>query len=243
MKNSLVFGLATLLVFMVAVDTVSAQGRGGRGGRGGFGAFGGQNNNLGLLMNRQIQEELELVDDQIDELREVQQRSGEIMREAFSGIDWRNMDADEREEAMAEVREKMEEDMKDLQKDVDEILLPHQRTRLKQIAIQSQSRGRNGVAGALGSDAVAKELGLSEEDVKELEEKNQEVQEKLREKIAKLQKEAEEEVLSVLSSEQRKKYKEMVGDKFEFQNFGGQRGQRGQRGQGGRGGRGGGGGN
>ena len=234
MRNSLVFGLATLLVIVVAVDSVSAQGRGGRGGRGGraFGAFGGQGTNLGLLLNRQVQEELELVDDQLDELREVQQRSGEIMREAFSGIDWRNMDADERQEAMAEVRAKMEEDMKDLQKDVDEILLPHQRTRLKQISVQSQSRGRNGVAGALGSAAVAKELGLSEEDIKELEEKNKEVQEKLREKIAKLQKEAEDEVLSVLSSEQRKKYKEMVGDKFDFQNnFGRGENRRGRAGE------------
>ena len=244
MKKSLVFGLAALLVMMVVADTVSAQGRGRRGG---FGGFGGQGNSLGLLQNRQIQEELELMDDQIDELQEVQQRVGEIMRDAFSGIDWRNMEGDERQEVMDEMREKMEEEMKDIQKDVDEILLPHQRTRLKQITVQTQSRGRNGVVGALSSSAVAEELGLSEEDIEELREKQEEVQKKLQEKIAKLNQEAEDEVLSVLSSEQRKKYKEMVGDKFEFQNnFGrGQRGQRGQRGGGGggRGGRGGDGGN
>jgi len=76
-----------------------------------------------------------------------------------------------------------------------------------------------------------------------MKEKASKARETLTAKIAKLRKEAEAEVLSVLDSEQRTKYDEMMGEAFDVDSLfqrGGRGGQRGRGAQGGRGGRGGG---
>jgi hypothetical protein len=143
----------------------------------------------------------------------------------------------------------MEESQKALAKQVDEVLMPNQRDRLKQITVQAQGTG------ALSDEEVAKELGLSDDQEKQIQQVRQEAAEKMREnfrpgaggdgdrearreQFQKAQKETDDKVLAVLTSEQRDKFEKMKGEKYEdvselrfggFGGFGGPGGGRGQR--------------
>ena len=61
-----------------------------------------------------------------------------------------------------------------------------------------------------------RELGITDEQRKELKKKRAEVEEKLRLKLDQLRKEAQEEIFSVLTPAQRDTLKELVGREFEF---------------------------
>lgn len=233
--------ILSLCIVFVGLDTggiVNAQPP-GAGGRGGFNMNAMMSNGLFLLQDTKVREELVLLDDQMKELEKLQEDFRSEMMKMFSGM--RDMNGEDRAAAMEKVQKDMESLTKSFQADVDEILTKDQQKRLKQLAVQSQSRGR-GVGGVLLMDDIKKDLDITagqEEKVKEAVEK---AEKKLQEEVAKLRKNAEEEVLKALSSEQRSKYREMVGDPFEFSNpfamFGGGQPNRGgdQRGGGRRGG-------
>ena len=233
------FTVLTLAVAVLIGSTAMAQpGGGGRqgGGRGGFGGFGGGGGATGtimLLLREDVNKEIELLDDQKEELQELQSGMRDRMREVFANF--REMSDDERREAMTDFG-------KSIQEDIDEVLLPHQSKRIKQIALQQQMAG--GTTRGLRGE-VAEELGLSEDDLEEIEEKSREAASELQKKISELRAEAQKELLSeVLTPSQQKKLKEMMGEKFEFDTtqraFGGRGGFGGQGGgQGGQGGRGG----
>jgi len=232
MKAARLFGFGILACAMVVLiaDAANAQrggggNRGGGRGGGGFarGAMGGFGEVM-MLRSEQIRDELEVTDEQWDDLQQLQRDMMGEMRNMFQEM--RDMDEDERADFMKEVTE-------DIQAEIGEILLPHQTKRLKQVSLQQSMR--RGTGGLLRNQAVIDELDLSDSDIEKLEEKNEEVQKELNEKIAKMRKQAQEEIFSVLSKEQRSKLKEMMGDDFEMQ----QQNGRGNRG-GGRGGRGGG---
>ncbi len=202
------FGFVALLalgLMVVGADLAMAQ-PGGRGGdRGGFGRM--FNNPLMLLRNERVQEELELVDDQVEELNELQQEIMEKVRDMFR--DMRDLDQDERADRMKEIGEYME----DIQKDVDSILLPHQQQRLRQLFYQTQTRR----PGALPvTDELAKELNITEEQMEKMREAAEKANEDMRKEMEKLRQKAMEKVLSVLSAEQRAKYKELMGEPFDM---------------------------
>lgn len=219
--------LVTAVISMVCVDVAFAQ-PGGRG-RGMMRMMGG-NNQFGLLTNTRVQEELELVEDQIKELEEIQDEAMQVIRDMFSEMQDRGGD---RGEAFRNIREKMQEKMKPFESRVKEVLLPHQHDRLKQLSYQSSGRGQ-GAGGALANEDLLDELELSDKQREELKEAVEEAREKLRKQYAKLVKDAEEDILKVLDSDQRKKYREMVGESFQFddgqQQRGRDRGDRGRRG-------------
>ncbi len=149
------------------------------------------------------------------------------------------MDADERANAWTEIQEKMKASNKEFDDKANDILLPHQVTRLKQLIVQSQSRRSGGPSSGALPSMMIEELDISDEQMEEMKKKAEEVREKMNEKIAKIRQQAEEEILSVLTADQRAKYKEMVGDAYDFNTnrgggFGGFGGQRG--GPGGQGG-------
>ncbi|MFO0526921.1 MAG: hypothetical protein ACK52A_02360, partial [Planctomycetota bacterium] len=142
-------GCLVLGLLVAASQTVDAQGPPG-GGRGGMGGMfgGGQAAGLMLLMNPKVQEELDLVDEQIEDLKALQEEMQNAMRDMFSGM--RDMDPEERRTAMEEMRGKMEKKAEEFQAEVDEVLLPHQSKRLKQLAFQTQNRVVGGFGGRGG---------------------------------------------------------------------------------------------
>ncbi len=211
------FFACAALACMICADVAVAQGGGRtRGNAGGMMRMMGGNNQFGLLADRRIQEELELVDEQIEELESIQSEAMKVIRDMFSERqDWANADREN-------IREKMQEKMKPFEGRIKDVLLPHQHSRLQQLAFQSSGRG-SGAGGALNNPRLLDELNVTDEQKKQLEEAIEEAREKLQKQIAKLQKEAEDDILGILDTEQRKKYRELVGDSFNFDNRSGLR--------------------
>jgi len=239
MKTKKVLGavMADADISLFSVDMVHAQRGGGRM----MGMMGGQNNQFALLANKDIQEQLDLVDDQVKELESIQEEAMQIMRDMFAEM--QDLPREERGEAMRGMREKIQEKMKPMESKIKDVLLPHQHDRLKQLGFQNSGRNE-GAGGALMNDTLLEELDVTDKQREELEEAMEKAKEDLKKEYAKLVKKAEEKVLKVLDAEQRKKYRDMVGEPFQFQErrgWGGGRtggNDRGGRDRGGRGGRG-----
>lgn len=241
-RKSLLIAALSLAALAMIPAVGFAQGRGGRGpggpggpgggpggfgfgGPGGFGGFGGRGGGeTMLLLNDQVRSELELTDDQMERIRAASEkaREGLDFREMFR--DFRDLTEEQRTARMEEIRTKMTERQEATRKELDTILLPQQSKRLKQIATQQRMRGGPG-GGNVNSDFLAEELKLTDEQKQKLAAKAQEVEQKLRERLTKLRKDAEDEILSVLTVEQRATLKDLTGDPFELR-FGppGQRG-------------------
>ncbi len=219
-------------------------GPGGPGGpgRGGFGGFGGGPGGPGgggelmLLASEQVQKEIELIDEQIKEFEKLREEQQEKMREMFAGM--RDLAEDERRAKFESMRGKLEEVQKELKEKMNAVLMPHQLDRLKELNIQIRGMG------ALDDPEVAAELKITEEQKKELAAKREELGRKMREvftgnrgdgqqrgpseemraKFQQMQTEMTDALLGVLTSEQKARFEQMKGKKFEFdrsQMFGG----------------------
>ncbi|WP_345325098.1 hypothetical protein [Novipirellula rosea] len=225
--------------------------RGGRGGPGGGGpgGAGGGDPTFGLLMIEKVREEIELMPDQVEALKKVREDGGE--RGQRPDFDFREASEEERAEFFKKMQEERKERSAKLREQLEEVLLPGQLSRLKEISIQVQ-----GVA-ALGNEDVQKELKITDAQKKELEEAREKIQTEMREKMrelmasgdrdkmreafGKVREDVETQVLAVLTADQKAAFEKMKGEKFEMPEGvqGGMRG--GARGgaQGGDGGRGG----
>lgn len=196
-----------------------------------------------MLQEDSVCRELEISDDQLGKLRDIQESVREEMQSHYQGFnfaDLRNLSDDERRARFEEIGKKNEEITAKAHKEVDQVLLPNQRARLKQLVVQQQIRFQ-GVPGALSAGKLADTLNVTAEQKEKLAEKAREVQVKLQEAIEKARQDAQDEILRVLSPEQQAQLKEMMGTAFAFQSpgFGGPPAGRGGLGEGGRGGRGG----
>ena len=259
-----------LLAFMVTPAMAQQRGQGGQGGRGGaagggfgsrgggsmFGGRGGGDMTMTLLRVEAIRTELEISPDQEEALTKMQEQG----RTERPNADFRNMSEEERTEFFDKMRKEAAERNTKMKEQLEEVLFPEQLERLQEINIQLQ-----GIAALRNAD-VAKELKITDAQKKELEEVQAGLMEKMREgmrelftsgggregmreKIEKMREDMEGDVLGVLTSDQKKKFEEMKGEKFEMpegafgrggQGGGGGFGGRGGGQQGGRGGRGGG---
>ena len=249
--NSRMWMAVSLFAVAILATPSLAQGPGGPGGPGGFGGgFGGGGFGGGglteMLRRDDVRAELELVDDQVKDMEALAEKLRARMQEEFTKLREAGNDGN-REDRFAGMRETMQKIAADAEKQVGEILLPHQMKRLKQL--QNQMRMQGGSTRALTDGSLAEELGITDAQKEKLRESATKVEQELRQKLAELRKEAQEKLLAELTPEQRSKYKELVGDPFEFQRpeagrgpggpgFGGAGGGRGGAGAGGTGGRG-----
>jgi Spy/CpxP family protein refolding chaperone len=182
------------------------------GGPGGFGGGG----ILQLAMRDEVQQELQLVDEQKDKVRNLVDGARDKMRDQFRDVfaNMRDMSDEERQAKFGEIRTKMEEMNADMEKDLGKVLLPHQIERLKQIDLQTKMRYRG--AGALTGGDVAKALNLTDEQREKLEKRAAEVQEELQTKIRELQADARKKMIDVLSPEQQAQLQKLMGDNFDI---------------------------
>jgi hypothetical protein len=165
---------------------------------------------FGMLSNPSVQKDLQLVDEQVQQIDEINREFGEKIREKLeegrddsgkmqfgpgSGID----------ELFAELREEQ-------QTRINSILLPAQQVRLKQVSRQMHAK-HMGTAKAI-LNGLASDLEITDEQRKKIKVKSTELQRDMEAKIAKLRAEAKEHLLQELTSEQRKKLKELLGDEF-----------------------------
>ncbi len=215
MKRWLLSVSAVLGILCVSASSYG-QGPGGRGGPPGGGrGFGGPGGGGGLevLMDENVRKELDIVDDQANKIRTISEKMRDEMREMFSGM--RDIPEADRQAKFAELREKMQARAQSMQKEIDEVLLPQQRDRLKQVMLQSRMRNQ-GTSDSLMSDEIAKELDITDEQKQKLREAAEQAQTEMRQKIEKLRQEAEQKVISVLTTAQQEKLKKLIGNKIEF---------------------------
>jgi hypothetical protein len=111
-------------------------------------------------------------------------------------------------------QERLKELRDQLAKEVEDVLLPHQKKRLDEIALRMKMRQR-GTTGSLVDTELAKSLDITDAQKDRIRRKAEEVQKDLEEKIAKLREEARQEILEELSPEQKTRLKELLGAEFD----------------------------
>jgi hypothetical protein len=198
-----------LLVGLAAPALAQRQRQGG-----GFGRGGGN-----LLTNKSVQDELKITKEQKDKIDEASKKIAEKMRDEFAKL--RDLQGDERREKMQALFKQTNEEMT---KAAD--LTSEQQKRYGQI--QLQQRGTRAFTDA----DVQKKLSLTDaqkdtiktalkerddkikEETKDLDRRND--AQKIREIRQKLGKEAEGKIAATLTSDQKKTWADMVGEKFEI---------------------------
>jgi len=163
-----------------------------------------------------VKDDLELVDDQLQKITQIRTDMQKEMSEMYKKT--RDVPREERMERYGELSKELAEKVEN---QIKEVLLPEQVARLSQISLQMRLRSYYSLGQALSGDKLAKSLGISDKQKKELLEVQQEVQKEMREKLsefqAKLREEAQEKILKVLSKKQRDKLETMKGEEFEYQ--------------------------
>ncbi len=243
--------LAGVLV-SASCTAIYAQGPGGGRGQGGGGFGGGMRGGMfgsglaGLLQIQEVEAAVKLEDAQKTELREAREATqAELAKLRPAPREGGNRGGFQ--PPSDEDRKKMEEIREEAEKKLAEILDPVQFNRL--LGIFAQQNTLQGLAHKL----VAKEIGLSDDQVAKVKEIQEEVGAKnrelmsggggggfnpeIRDKMTAAREEAETKALALLSQEQKDKFEALKGEKVDIR-FGGGRGQGGP-GQGGPGGRGG----
>jgi Spy/CpxP family protein refolding chaperone len=226
-----------VMVSQVALAQQEEGRRGGRGreGRGGFfGGGRGMTSALQLATNEQVQKAVKITEEQADKIKDINDELREERGKLFEG----GRDAGGDRDA---VREKMQELTASATKKLNEVLDATQQKRL--MGVQIQLNGANAVM----DPAIGKELNVTEDQKKKLEEvsrSNRDAmrelfdagdREGMREKMEKQREEANKKLLAVLTSEQQAQLESLKGEKVEIDmasfrgRFGG-RGERGERG-------------
>jgi len=228
MKRSLqLLGFACFGILLSGslVQLASAQQPGGGrpGGGRGFGGGFGLTDTM-LIGNEKVQKELELVEDQVSKINKLREESQAEGRKLFEGI--RDLPEDQRRAKFEEMNTKREESQKALRAKINEVLLPDQRDRLKELVIQAQGTG------ALNNEETAAALKITDEQKKKIETIREEAGPKMREamgtpgqgglseearaKLAEIRKESSEKVLAVLTTEQKAQFEKMKGEKSDI---------------------------
>lgn len=214
--------LMTLAVLLMAAIDAEAQfprgGRGGPGGGRGPGGPGGGSSPLELLRSDEVKSEVGLTEDQERALSEMQAglRDSPEFRDIMDRARAAGSD-EERRAIFGEMRTVM-------QKKVDAIIKPEQRTRLTELSLQRQGLR------ALTSPETAEELEISDDQrdrIAGLNEKYEEARREIRfnrdlseeerdAKLEALREEFEQNAASVLSEQQRRLFEQKKGKPFAF---------------------------
>ena len=147
------------------------------------------------------QEELELVPEQIEKLKEIGKKYREQMQ-ADRNVwkDWQKMTAEERKAKSAEIREKYKKRAENAKAEMEKVLLPHQ------IKMLAEMNFRTRAPYSLRNPKTLEQIGVTDEQ----KEKLKTIREKLMQQYQELQKKSLQETLDVLTPEQKEKLKEQI---------------------------------
>lgn len=210
MNRRLIFVSTFSAVLMLSVVAFGQPG-GGQGGRGGrMGGMGGMMMGSGFFLRQEaVQKELNLSDEQKTKLKEAMPEGRGPG--GGGGQNFRDMSDEERAKAMEERAKQAAE----TEKKIAEILDEKQNARVKQIRLQFL-----GARIVIMDEAIAKELGVTEEQTTKIREAMRTLREELQSSgggggPAEMMEKSNAKVMEVLTDEQKAKYKEMLGEPFD----------------------------
>ena len=168
--------------------------------------YGISSSTLGVLSNSKVRNEIEMVDGQYDDLKNL---SSEIQRRAAKQL--RELDFSDRDQLVKQIRSISEA----AREEMNAVLLPHQLTRLKQIRMQSRLRHQS-LVDLLTSNPIKADLEISDDQAESLRKAEKEIEAELQREIAKLREKARDRLLSKLSRDQKAEVEAMFGEAFDF---------------------------
>lgn len=169
----------------------------------------GMMDQFGLLSQQSIQEELDFVGEQREQYKRLQQDYNSRIREKMEAMNKGGFAPEKAKNFGEEIRVLKEQQSRD----IEELLLPHQVNRLKQIQLQQRMKAMG--LNALNDKKLAEELGMTEEQLEKLKERAKELSSELQKKMQALREETQQALLKELSKDQQEKLKELTGSKFE----------------------------
>ena len=175
----------------------------------GFG-IGAQGNNFSMLNNASVQKDLQLVDEQLEQIKEINKDFSAKIKEQMDLM--KDDNGNFNFQMGSDFGDLIRDLRKQQQEQISSILLPNQQDRLQQVARQMRIK-QQGTANSL-TGKLAEELGISAEQKKRIRDKSKELQQRLEEQIAELRAKAKKELLEELTAEQQDKLTELIGDEF-----------------------------
>lgn len=169
--------------------------------------------------DKMLARELELIDEQIRELEPI----GRDFRTRMFGrkrqstvIKWqREFQTGDRNEAIEELQKLQDESHEiclQLLEQVDEVLLPHQRERIRQLADQSLMRLRSGIQDEFGTAiGAAIDLGLTDEEKVKLDDAIAQARKEYQKDLEKLRKRSWDNILESVPRNKRDEFRQMLG--------------------------------
>jgi len=178
-----------------------------------------------LGFNGELRKELEVVDDQVESVKELAQDYQREMMEFHRdngqiGIEIQKLMKDGKHEEATKLGEEYQkrntEFSEDYMEKATEVLLPHQILRLKQIAKRQGAKYSNEFQDEFGiASTVADEIGLSAEEKKRLTDAIKEARAEYYATVEEAKKKASEKILATLTTEQQEKMKEILGEEYD----------------------------
>ena len=170
------------------------------------GKFKAGSSTFGMLSNEKVRDEIEMIDQQYQELQQANARIQKRVAEEIRGLDFSRPTT--MTTRIRGIRNRA-------QKELEELLLPHQVERLRQLHNRSRLRSQ-GLVDLLTEAPIREELEISSDQEEELRKEEAKLEAELQEKIRQLRKEAREQLLGKLKPGQEKKAKQLLGEEFDF---------------------------
>ena len=170
--------------------------------------YGGVASRMGLLADKQIRQELELVDEQYERLQTANRQVESRMAQRLQKLDFKNMDPQA-------IRDAIEKVQVTANSELDQVLLPHQLKRLRQLLLQRQLQFRRLVE-LLINAPLKEQLQIDDRQSEDLLEADREIQQELEKKIAELRREAHDKLIRKLKPDQQKKFRDLMGELLEI---------------------------
>lgn len=180
---------------------------------------------MALSTDKTLQNELAMTDEQIKKVAPLGQKYLRTITGLSSKYKDEVQDAQklfqagkqaEGQELLQDMRDELSKSVNEIIEDVEDVLLPHQMKRIRQLSRQESTKLLNSKGDEFGTAlALADRLGLSNKQKAALREATENVRKNYYKKIAKLKREAHRQILNRLTADQREKFKELIGDQYD----------------------------
>ncbi len=173
-----------------------------------------------LATNEAVRKEIELVDDQVKRISQIEKDFSARINKGLKEFSRKLPQGDNRfagftPDLAADIQTFVDRLQTEKRQKMEDVLLPHQVQRLREMALQIHM-DRSGEVAALSSPQVVEELGISEEQQKRLKERAEEITAEIEQEIKEIRAKGRKKLLQVLTKDQREKLETMIGNKFEL---------------------------